>query len=107
LTLDEFKASVSSPTPPRDLEPALTALWHDARGEWTAAHEIAQDVGGPTGAWVHAYLHRKEGDLTNAAYWYRVAGQVVASGPLELEWTTIAETLLRRTDETGRHTEST
>jgi hypothetical protein len=98
LTLAEFKASVSSPTPPRDLEPALAALWHDARGDWATAHEVAQDVGGRLGAWVHAYLHRKEGDLTNAAYWYRTAGQPVASGSLENEWATIAETLLRQTD---------
>jgi hypothetical protein len=95
LTLAEFKASVSSPTPPADLQPALTALWHDARGDWATAHEIAQDAGGRPGAWVHAYLHRKEGDLTNAAYWYRTAGQAVANGDLEREWTMIVEALLR------------
>ncbi len=74
------------------------ALWHDARGDWAAAHQTAQDISGRTGAWVHAYLHRKEGDVTNAAYWYRQAGRAVASGSLEHEWATIGEALLNETD---------
>ncbi len=76
------------------LSPLLQALWHDAHGDWTAAHHAAQDVDTPDGAWVHAYLHRKEGDPGNAAYWYRHAGKPVATGPLDAEWHTIATALL-------------
>ncbi len=75
----------------------LRALWHEAQGDWTAAHETSQDVDTPDGAWVHAYLHRREGDLGNAAYWYRRAGKPVATGPLETEWNAIAFALLRPT----------
>ena len=74
--------------PPRELSPALQALWHDARGYWDAAHACAQVDEGREGAWVHAYLHRKEGDLGNAGYWYARAGRPVpAKGlTLEAEW---------------------
>jgi hypothetical protein len=73
----------------------LVALWHDARGDWDAAHTVAQDVPDPDGAWVHAYLHRKEGDLGNAAYWYRRAGKPAATGSLEEEWRQIVGAFLR------------
>lgn len=94
MTLSEFKATLSGTTPPAGLPQALVALWHDAKGDWDAAHRIAQDIPGKTGAWVHAYLHRKEGDLSNASYWYRVAGKVEANGSLIDEWATIVEELL-------------
>ena len=93
MTLDEFKATMSRGEPP-DVAPLLRALWHDARGEWDKAHGVAQDVDDETGAWVHAYLHRKEGDPGNAAYWYRRAGQPVATDSLEAEWNRIATALL-------------
>ena len=93
MTVAEFRSSLTSSTPP-DLSPALLALWHDARGDWDAAHRIAQDIDTPTGAWIHAYLHRKEGDAGNARYWYRRANQPVATDALEIEWARIAETLL-------------
>ncbi|MEI9980711.1 MAG: hypothetical protein WDN23_17275 [Edaphobacter sp.] len=73
---------------------ALLALWWDGRGNWDKAHEVAQDVEGRDGAWVHAYLHRKEGDLGNAGYWYRQAGRAVATGDLKVEWEGIVEELL-------------
>ena len=69
------------------LPPLLRALWHDAQGNWQAAHEVAQEVDTRDGAWVHAYLHRGEGDPANAAYWYRRAGKPPCTGPLEAEWT--------------------
>ena len=94
MTLEEFRATLSAPTPP-SVSKALQALWHDARGEWDKAHEIANDVDDKTGAWVHAYLHRKEGDLGNAAYWYRRAEQPVASDSLESEWTRIVSALMK------------
>jgi hypothetical protein len=94
LTFDEFKGALTHATPPKDLSAPLIALWHDGRGNWEEAHRVAQDVNDRTGAWVHAYLHRKEGDLGNASYWYRTAGRPVASGSLDAEWTHIVEALL-------------
>lgn len=94
MTLDEFKASLSGPQPGSDLPPALQALWHDGHGDWNRAHTIAQDISGKTGAWIHAYLHRKEGDLGNAAYWYRQAGRTTPDQSLPDEWSTIVQTLL-------------
>lgn len=94
MTLDAFKATLSSATPPA-VAPLLVALWHDARGEWDAAHQVAQDIDDKSGAWVHAYLHRKEGDLDNAAYWYQRASQPVATDSLDAEWARIAAALLR------------
>ncbi len=93
MTLAEFRASLTLPQPP-EVSAALLALWHDGRGDWDAAHRVAQDIDTPTGAWIHAYLHRKEGDSGNAAYWYRRANQPIATDSLEMEWTTIAEALL-------------
>lgn len=75
------------------LAPLLAALWWDARGEWDRAHELAQSVETAEGAWVHAYLHRKEGDLANADYWYRRAGRRRPGVTLEQEWAEIADAL--------------
>jgi hypothetical protein len=94
MTLDAMKTSLQQPGPPDGLAPALRALWHDAKGDWEAAHRIAQDVDGEDGAWVHAYLHRKEGDIGNATYWYRRARQSVATDALPAEWDRIASALL-------------
>jgi len=93
MTLDEFTATLTGATPP-DVSSALQALWHDAHGNWDTAHGVAQDIDDATGAWIHAYLHRKEGDLGNAAYWYRRAQQPVATDPLDEEWRRIVTTLL-------------
>ncbi len=76
------------PEPPPD--PPRAALWWAARDDWQRAHEAAQSDDGPAAAWVHAYLHRVEGDLPNARYWYGRAGKPVATGALEVEWETIA-----------------
>jgi hypothetical protein len=97
MDLAQFKALLSGGTPPPHLSHALLALWYDAQGDWATAHEHAQAQEDTAGAWVHAYLHRKEGDLANAAYWYRRAGQPVASGTLEAEWSTLVEALLVQT----------
>jgi hypothetical protein len=70
------------------------ALWHDGRGDWDAAHRTAQDVKDKTGAWVHAYLHRKEGDIDNARYWYGQAEKPEATDSLHSEWERIATALL-------------
>jgi hypothetical protein len=94
MTFDEFRASLSAATPPPRLPRPVVALWHDARGDWETAHQVAQDVEDESGAWVHAYLHRKEGDLSNAAYWYRRAQKPQTRMPLDEEWEQIARTLL-------------
>ena len=89
-----FTASLDAEAPPPNLSPALQALWHDAQGDWDAAHTLAQEQNDRHGAWVHAYLHRKEGDLANADYWYRRAGKSRPETSLADEWATIARTLL-------------
>jgi hypothetical protein len=91
MTVEEFAASDG-----RGFEGALLALWWDAKGDWEKAHEVAQDVVGADGAWVHAYLHRKEGELGNAGYWYRQAGRPVASGDLRVEREGIVGEMLGR-----------
>jgi hypothetical protein len=94
MTVDEFRNTLSSSTAP-SVSPLLLALWHDVKGDWEKAHELAQEVDDGSGAWVHAYLHRKEGDLGNAGYWYRRAGQPIATDSLESEWDRIAGFLLK------------
>jgi hypothetical protein len=94
MTLDEFKATLAHPGPPPGVTGALLALWHDGHGDWDAAHETAQDVEDEAGAWVHAYLHRKEGDPSNAAYWYRRARKPEARMSLDEEWALIVAALL-------------
>ena len=76
----------------------MQALWHDARGDWEQAHTCAQEGNSRDGSWVHAYLHRKEGDLGNAGYWYARAGRPMPalSLTLEAEWAEIAQELLGR-----------
>src|SRR5438445_6568645 len=89
MTIEEFRAAPSA-----SLTGPLLALWWDARGDWDRAHEVAQDVDGPDGAWVHAYLHRKEGDLGNATYWYSRASRPVAKDDFTVEWERIVSELL-------------
>jgi hypothetical protein len=96
MTFSDLETAARDQHPlPDDEQPLVRALWHDATGDWARAHELAQGVESAEGAWVHAYLHRKEGDLDNAAYWYRRAGRSVAAGDLHHEWVVIARALLR------------
>ena len=90
MTPDDLRAA---PEPP-DRGAAIEALWWAARDDWNKAHEAAQADDGASAAWVHAYLHRVEGDLGNAGYWYRRAGKPAAAGPLDEEWRAIAAALL-------------
>jgi hypothetical protein len=90
----EFKASLSGATPAPGLGAPLAALWWAAKGGWHEAHKLVQDETTADAAWVHAYLHRVEGDLGNAGYWYRRAGKPVASGSLETEWERMLSALL-------------
>jgi hypothetical protein len=94
MTLPEFRASLNEAAPAAGLSPLMAALWWDAKGSWEQAHEIAQDVNTPDGAWVHAYLHRKEGDNSNAGYWYRQARRSHSRLSLVEEWDEIVAALL-------------
>ena len=91
MKADEFRTLKA---PPEKASPPLAALWHAAQGDWDKAHALIQDDETATAAWVHAHLHRVEGDESNAGYWYRRAGKPPAKGPLGEEWDQIAAALL-------------
>ena len=94
-TIDAFHTSVASEeVPPSDLSPALQAIWWDSKGDWGRAHDATQQESDAAVSWVHAYLHRKEGDLSNAAYWYARAAKPVAEGDLDAEREAILAELL-------------
>jgi hypothetical protein len=94
VDFEAFRQSLANPAPPAGLGKALEALWHDAKGDFARAHDLAQDDEGGAGDWAHAYLHRKEGDAGNAAYWYRRARRPISREPLAAEWEAIARALL-------------
>lgn len=94
IQLEEFTASLARDEPDPALSTLLQALWHEARGDWDRAHKLTQKQDSPEAAWVHAYLHRKEGDLSNARYWYRRAGRNEPQASLEQEWRAIAAVLI-------------
>jgi hypothetical protein len=96
MTPAQLRATLDQSSPPTNLPSLLTALWWEAKGDWNQAHEIAQADNGADAAWVHAYLHRKEGDASNAAYWYRQAHQPDHALPLDKEWEQIASALLNK-----------
>jgi hypothetical protein len=95
MNLNAFKSTIASGKIPERLTDALKAMWYDAAGDWDQAHDIAQEISGAEGSWIHAYLHRKEGDQSNAAYWYRRAGQPVCKTSLDQEWADITAALLQ------------
>jgi len=94
VKMAEFSASLSGAAPAPGLTAPLAGLWWAAKGDWDRAHKIVQDEATSDAAWVHAYLHRVEGDLSNAGYWYRQAGHPVARDSLQAEWERIASALL-------------
>jgi hypothetical protein len=94
MDLAAFEESLMQSSPPAGLSAAVEALWHERHGDWDLAHKVAQDISGPEGAWVHAYLHRREGDESNAAYWYRQAGKPIMRGSLDDEWRAMVDALL-------------
>lgn len=95
MELDELRKSLAGKAPPAGISKPLQALWHDAKGDWHRAHELVQSVKGKAGARVHAYLHRKEGDLDNARYWHDRAGTEMPTVTLEQEWEMLVQALLR------------
>jgi hypothetical protein len=90
----EFQATLQQSAPPANWPDALKAMWFDAKGDWESSHNIAQDMQNELGSWLHAYLHRKEGDRFNAGYWYRQAGRSYPEKTLEQELREIVEFLL-------------
>jgi len=86
MNVAAFKESITAKQPPGQVSVYLQALWYDAKGNWEKAHELIQDLADKNAAWIHAYLHRKEGDLWNADYWYRNAGKQRPAASLQEEW---------------------
>lgn len=96
MTLQEYKDSLKAENPPADSSRALQALWYAGKGDWETSHEITQEPGDANVDWVHAWLHRQEGDLSNANYWYNRAGRSMSGQTLEEEWDIIAQELLQK-----------
>ena len=95
MTFEEFRNSLSQTNPPTVNE-LLKALWFEGKGDWESAHNIAQDIPNNDGSWIHAYLHRVEGDLGNASYWYSRANRKMPSSSLKDEWNAMVKELLDR-----------
>ena len=94
MNLQEFRATLANDTPPQGISTALQAMWHQGKGDWDAAHSLTQSDKSSFVSWVHAHLHRVEGDKSNAAYWYRLAGKPICKSRLGDEWEEIVKTLI-------------
>jgi hypothetical protein len=97
VNTEEFVQLIETQRPcPQTLPKVLQAMWYDKKGDWSKAHEIVQDARDSDSAWVHAYLHRKEGDLNNARFWYERSGQLEFLGELNQEWEQITSIFLKK-----------
>jgi hypothetical protein len=94
MTIEAFKTSLDENNPPEGLDQKLLALWYDAKGDWQKSHAIIQDIESKDAALIHAYLHRKEGDLWNADYWYQRAGSKRPGVSLDEEWNNLLSSFL-------------
>jgi hypothetical protein len=94
MTLSDFRDSLKNQNPPAGLSPLLKSLWFDGKGDWETAHDIAQEIHNDNGSWIHAYLHRKEGDSGNASYWYHMANRPFPTSTLDEEWEQLVEKFL-------------
>ena len=94
MTLNQFKDTLSNDSPPPDISRPLQVMWHAAKDDWDGAHKLTQGTDDQTIAWTHAYLHRVEGDISNAKYWYSRAGRDMPNKTLEEEWESIVEALM-------------
>lgn len=95
MTPEQFHASLHNQQPPAGLSPYLEALWHERRGDWDAAHKIVQEIETSEAARIHAYLHRREGDESNAGYWYRLAAVPFSKVTMDEEWAMLVAEFLR------------
>lgn len=91
MNFADFKKSLNQDSPPKDLDPLLLSLWFDAKSDWEKSHDIISEVNTKDAALIHAYLHRKEGDVWNADYWYRRAGEKRKDVTLEEEWKSLVD----------------
>lgn len=94
ISFEKFRQSLNGHNPPEEIQDHLLALWYDAKGDWEKAHGIIQDIDDKHAAWIHAYLHRKEGDNGNADYWYRIAGSKRPRTSLQGEWVELVREFL-------------
>lgn len=94
MNLEDFKRSLTETSPPKESSAYLKSLWYDAKGDWTKAHDTISEIENKNAAWVHAYLHRKEGDTGNADYWYHRAGKKRPDVSLEKEWEELVKEFL-------------
>ncbi|MBW4616260.1 MAG: hypothetical protein KME21_23895 [Desmonostoc vinosum HA7617-LM4] len=102
MNIEEFELLIEKqPSCLQTMPKAMQALWYDNKGDWHQAHEIVQNANDADSAWVHAYLHRQEGDLNNARYWYRRSHQPEFSGEFRQEWEQIASVLLNKVHSYG------
>jgi hypothetical protein len=101
MNIDTFSAALLHDVRPSGWSRALQALWHQGKGDWDRAHQLAQAQDDAEAAWVHAHLHRAEGDVANARYWYRRAGREPATAPLDQEFAAIVAALLATVPESG------
>ena len=95
VTYEELVASLSDTGAPKDASDALRALWLAKKGDWDRAHRLVDSIHTPIGSRIHAHLHRVEGDMSNAGYWYRRGGVDPETGALEAEWEMLARELTR------------
>ena len=91
MDFETFTASLSAEQPPKDISNLLLALWYAGKKDWDKSHDIAQEIHDSNGSWIHAYLHRMEGDRANAGYWYSKAGKNMPSYSLEKEWESLVK----------------
>jgi hypothetical protein len=96
MTYNEFITTLEATQPPQNISPLLKALWYDGKDDWEMSHNIAQDINDKNGSWVHAYLHRKEGDISNARYWYSMAGKSEPRVSLKVEWESLVKAFIQQ-----------
>lgn len=94
MNVTSFKESLTADEPPAGIPVYLQALWYDGKGNWGKAHELIQDEVDKKASWIHAYLHRKEGDVWNADYWYGKANKKRPSFSPDEEWTELVGALI-------------
>jgi len=94
MNFEQFNNSLNQNNPPENSSDYIRALWYDAKDNWQKAHELIQDIEDKSAAWIHAYLHRKEGDIWNADYWYNRAGKKRPSVSLQEEWKDLVKAML-------------